>query len=329
MSSNHVAAVLAYNRRDLTLACPRSLRAQNVPDLVVDAHLLDDASVNGTGAAIARLFPDVRLLHGDGTFYWNGGMQARFAAAMQGDYDWYLWLNDDVRLDGNAVRLLLETERELTERTSVPVLASRTTRDPVTGEVPYGGVVHPHRWRPLRSVLVQPGDQPPPCDTMYGNVVLVPRDVTRRIENIHPAFVQLMGDFDDGLRPHAAGCSVWLARVTVGTCPQDPPHDGSLVRSLLPGLFAAAVVALAVGLLRMTLSSEVSSPLALLAAEFLLAALAYAIGVRVWPLPDARRELWSSASTFGALGRVGPWRWRLALLVLGPPGVATTGGQPP
>ena len=43
MSSNHVAAVLAYNRRDLTLACPRSLRAQNVPDLVVDAYVLDDA----------------------------------------------------------------------------------------------------------------------------------------------------------------------------------------------------------------------------------------------------------------------------------------------
>ena len=31
MSSNHVAVVLAYNRRDLTLACLRSLRAQNVP----------------------------------------------------------------------------------------------------------------------------------------------------------------------------------------------------------------------------------------------------------------------------------------------------------
>ena len=43
MSSDHVVAVLAYNRRDLTLACPRSLRAQNVPDLVVDAYVLDDA----------------------------------------------------------------------------------------------------------------------------------------------------------------------------------------------------------------------------------------------------------------------------------------------
>ena len=101
-----------------------------------------------------------------------------------------------------------------------------------------------------------------------------------------------------------------------------------VVRALLPGLFAAALVALAVGVLRMTLSSAVSSPFALLAAEFVVAILAYAVGVRVWPLPDARRQLWSCASTFGALGSVGRWRWRLALLVLGPPDAAPTGGEP-
>jgi GT2 family glycosyltransferase len=229
MGRVRVAAVLAaYNRRDLTLTCLRSLRAQSVPDLVLDTYVLDDASVDGTGKAIARRFPDVKVLQGNGTYYWNGGMRAAFAAAMQEDYDYYLWLNDDVQLDGNAVRILLETERELTERTSGPVLVSGATRDPVTGEVTYGGVVHPHRWRPLRSVLVQPGDQPLPCDTMHGNVVLVPREVTRRIGNIDPAFVQLMGDFDYGLRARAAGCSVWLARGTVGTCSQNPPHDESV-----------------------------------------------------------------------------------------------------
>ena len=81
-----------------------------------------------------------------------------------------------------------------------------------------------------------------------------------------------------------------------------------VIRSLLPGLFAAAVVGLALGLVRITLSSETSSPFALLAAEFLVGILSYAIGVRLWPLPDRRRELWSSASAFGVLGRVGRWR---------------------
>jgi len=102
-----------------------------------------------------------------------------------------------------------------------------------------------------------------------------------------------------------------------------------VIRSLLPGLFAAAVVGLALGLVRITLSSEISSPFALLTAEFLVGILAYAIGVRVWPLPNARRELWSTASAFDVLGRVGGWRWRLALLVLGAPREVPTGTEPP
>ena len=101
-----------------------------------------------------------------------------------------------------------------------------------------------------------------------------------------------------------------------------------VIRSLLPGLFAAAVVGLALGLVRITVSSEISSPLALLVVEFLVGILAYSIGVRVWPLPDARRELWSNASAFGVLGRVGRWRWRLALLILGAPREVPTATEP-
>ena len=101
-----------------------------------------------------------------------------------------------------------------------------------------------------------------------------------------------------------------------------------VIRSLVPGLFAAAVVGLALGLVRITLSSEISSPFALLTAEFLVGILAYAIGVRLLPVHNARRELWSTASAFGVLGRVGGWRWRLALLVLGAPREVPTGTEP-
>jgi lipopolysaccharide exporter len=101
-----------------------------------------------------------------------------------------------------------------------------------------------------------------------------------------------------------------------------------VIRSLLPGLFAAAVVGLGLGLVRITLSSEIPSPFALLSVEFLVGILTYALGVRVWPLPNARRELWSSARDLGVLGPVGGWRWRLALLVLGPPQELPEGTEP-
>ena len=132
-------------------------------------------------------------------------MRQAFAAAIVGDYDHYLWLNDDVYLDDGALAVLLDTERRLCQRGEAVIVVG-STRDPQTGELTYGGVVHPHRWRPLRSELVEPGDAPRPCDTMNGQVVLISRAVVQRIGNIDPAFVQQMGDFDYGLRARAAGC---------------------------------------------------------------------------------------------------------------------------
>src|SRR6266498_2334611 len=91
-----VAAVMAaYNRRELTLACLRSLRAQRAPGVTLDAFVLDDASTDGTGQAIAEEFPEAALLRGTGRLYWNGGMRTAFGAAIAGDYDYYLWMNDD------------------------------------------------------------------------------------------------------------------------------------------------------------------------------------------------------------------------------------------
>jgi GT2 family glycosyltransferase len=222
-TTTRVATVLAaYNRRDLTLACLRSLRAQQLPGVVLDAFVLDDASSDGTAAAIAEEFPEVSVLHGNGKLYWNGGMRRAFAAAMAGDYDYYLWMNDDTELDDGALAVLLDSERQLRERGHDAVIVAGSTRHPDTGELTYGGVVRPYRWRPMRSELVEPGDTPRPCDTMNGNATLISRAVVRRVGNIDPAFVQQMGDFDYGLRARAAGCSVWIAPGTVGTCASHP-----------------------------------------------------------------------------------------------------------
>jgi GT2 family glycosyltransferase len=172
MGMTRVAAVMAaYNRRELTLACLRSLEAQQVPSVELDVFVLDDASSDGTGQAIAEQFPQVNVLR---------------------------------------------------DRGEEAAIVARSTRHPATGELTSGGVVHPFRWRPLRSVLVEPGNEPRPCHTMNGNTTLVPRAVVRRVGNIDPAFVQQMGDFDYGLRARAAGCSVWIAPGTVATCASHP-----------------------------------------------------------------------------------------------------------
>ena len=247
-----VAALLAaHNRRELTLACLRSLRAQQVPGVTLDIFALDDASTDGTGEQIAEQFPEVTLLHGDGALYWNGGMRKAFAAAMADDYDHYLWMNDDTALDEGALTVLLDTERQLRTRALEPVIVVGSTRHPETGELTYGGIIQPYRWRPLHIRLVQPGAEPRPCETMNGNVVLIPRDVARRVGNVDPAFVQQMADIDYGRRARAAGCSVWVAPGTIGTCAPNtrpPPGERPLLdelrwlwstKELKPGPWAA------------------------------------------------------------------------------------------
>jgi GT2 family glycosyltransferase len=218
-----VAAVLAaHNRRDLTLACLGSLRRQGAEGLVVDAYVLDDASSDGTGAAVAARFPEATVLQGDGQLYWNGGMRRALAAAMAGDYDHYLWMNDDTRLDDGALAVLLAAEAALRRRTGGPVIVAGSTRHPDTGELTYGGVVRPSRWRRLHWELVAPAAVPLPCETMNGNAVLVPRAVVDRVGNIDLRFSHAMGDYDYGLRARRAGCSVWVAPGTVGTCASHP-----------------------------------------------------------------------------------------------------------
>ena len=210
-----IAAVMAvYNRRELTLACLSSLSAQRVPGATLDVYVLDDASNDGTSEAIAEHFPEITLLHADGKQYWNGGMRRAFGAAIAQDYDYYLWMNDDTCLDEGALALLLDAEQFVGDRGATPAIVAGSTRHPDTGELTYGGVVRASRWRPLRHELVAPGDEPRSCDTMNGNATLIS----------DPAFVQQMGDFDYGLRARQAGCSVWIAPGTVGTCASHPPR---------------------------------------------------------------------------------------------------------
>jgi GT2 family glycosyltransferase len=156
-------------------------------------------------------------------------MRRALAAAMAGDYDYYLWMNDDTRLvDNGVLALLLQTERQLRERGHNPVILAGTTRHPETGELTYGGHVRLSRRRPLRWTQVPPGSEPRRCETMNGNVVLVPRAVVQMVGNIDPAYVQQMGDLDYGLRASAAGCEVWIAPGTVGVCASHPPRRTDL-----------------------------------------------------------------------------------------------------
>ncbi|GGI05406.1 glycosyltransferase family 2 protein [Egicoccus halophilus] len=211
-----------HERRERTLACLRSLRTQQGLDGVgVEVVLVDAGSRDGTADAVEAAHPEVTVLRRGDELFWNGGMRVALAEAHRSDPDHYLWLNDDVDLDADALRTLLDTFATL-EPSDGPCIVVGSTRDPATGELTYGGVVRPHRFRPTSYDLIEPGPAPRRAETMNGNVVLVPRAVVGQIGNLAAAYTHGFGDYDYGHRAELAGFAVWVAPGTIGTCSRNP-----------------------------------------------------------------------------------------------------------
>lgn len=218
----NVTAILAcHNRRAKTLACLDALARQAGP-CHLRVVLFDDGCTDGTAAAVRRDHPDVEIIAGAGDGYWAGGMRVAFAAALAGAPDFVLWLNDDVQLAPDALARLLETHADRVRQGEPLCLIGGAVADPVSGHTTYAGVARPHARRPLRFEHKPPHPtEPSRCDTLVGNVVLVPRLTAETVGGLDPAFRHTLADLDYGLRVAAAGGWVGLAPGHVGWCVRD------------------------------------------------------------------------------------------------------------
>ena len=128
--------ITCHNRKEKTLTCLTDLMNQDViSDIDLNVYLVDDGSTDSTGNAVKQNFPQVNVLQGDGTLYWNGGMRFAFSEAMKNNYDYYLWLNDDTFLYSNAIKLLLETSNDMKRQKGKDVIVTGTIKDIDTEKV--------------------------------------------------------------------------------------------------------------------------------------------------------------------------------------------------
>ena len=177
--------ITCHNRKEKTLNCLSNLLNQDfISNVNLDIYLVDDGSSDGTSEAVKEKYPHMNILKGDGTLYWNGGMRFAFFEAMKNDYDYYLWLNDDTYLSDNALKLLIETSISRKEKSKKDVIVTGTIKDIEPGKVNYGGRLQKSKLQPLKFILLDSRAEPQPCDTFNGNVVLIPRAVTKEIGNI-------------------------------------------------------------------------------------------------------------------------------------------------
>lgn len=221
-----------HNRREKTLAALVSLQRQHdlPPGTSVRVHLVDAGSSDGTAAAVAEHFPHVEVAAAPPDVFWGEGMRiASRNSCRPGlpDWNYQLWLNDDVQLADHALAHLLSTARQV-GCGAVVVGAVRSldgTRTTYSGRRLRGP--SRRRLRGLDLLVVEPTGRPEPCDTYNGNVVLVPRSVRQRVGDIDPRFRHGMGDYDHGFRVRKVGIGVFVTPRHVGSCDTNPPLTGS------------------------------------------------------------------------------------------------------
>jgi GT2 family glycosyltransferase len=221
------ALITCFNRRQHTLTALTTLFQQKgIQDIHLKVFLVDDGCTDGTGEAVRSGFPQVSVLKGNGSLFWDGGMRMAYDAAMKEGFDAYLLFNDDTKLyDDALIRLVNCADAQLAK--GQPTIITGTTITPGTTVPSYGGKNWRVRGLAKHLLIVAPDPERAIfCDTMNGNFVLVPKEITRVLGNLEKGFTQQFGDFDYGLRAQRAGFKVAIAPGFSGEC-RDNPTTGT------------------------------------------------------------------------------------------------------
>lgn len=192
-----------FNRKEITQKCLKSLFVFNIS---FDVYIVDDGSTDGTFEMIISEFSEVNVIKGDGSLYWNRGMHKAWEYAKKKNYEYYLWLNDDVELYSNAFEEILDCSKTYNHKNIISGLIE--TKD--KSRLLYGGY-------DKQKKLIQSSGEMNSITYLNGNFVLIPKFVFKKIGNLDPIFHHDLGDVDYGLRAQKEGVMVYSTRKPIGS----------------------------------------------------------------------------------------------------------------
>lgn len=199
-----IAAILTcHNRKVKTEICLSSL-FHVLPKCEV--FLVDDGSTDGTSEMVSRKFPNVHLLHGSGNLFWNRGMYTVWTEAQKGDFEYYLWLNDDVTLYSDFFDELLNCY----DLAKGDAIIAGLIEDGKSKKIIYGGY-------DKNKKILQPSPMLQDVKYMNGNVVLVSKSIVEKIGILDPRYHHDLGDVDYGLMALRNNIPIYATRKAVAS----------------------------------------------------------------------------------------------------------------
>lgn len=180
-----------HNRKEITLNCLKALK--EIKDLQrYHVLIIDDGSTDGTGAAIQALYPEIKILTGDGNLWWTGAIALGMQYAYEQGAEYLIWLNDDCLLPSSAIANLVSFCQEHEDA----IIGGQGVEAENQSAIVFGG--KRKTWQGYR--FIHPPEQTvTPCDLLSGNLVCIPR-----------AVIDQIGYPDAQAMPHYGGDSLYL-----------------------------------------------------------------------------------------------------------------------
>lgn len=209
-----------FNRKAKTLSCLESLENQELPaGWSVEVFLTDDASSDGTAAAVKTCYPDAHVFHGNGSLFWAGGMRHTWKQALHSDCDFYLLLNDDTLLFNTALTELVSCSLRAAN-TASPAMCIGSTVDSATGKLSYGGKKLSSKFL-WSSYNIHSETDYLHCDFSNANILLVPKQVVAHLGILSSRYTHGLADYDYTLKAKKAGFNLVTAPGFLGSCTDD------------------------------------------------------------------------------------------------------------
>jgi GT2 family glycosyltransferase len=194
----------AHNNKPEVMAVLECLERQRYGEL--DVLLVDDGSTDGTYEAVARRFPRVRMLLGDGRLWWTGANVVGVADIMNTarEPDFILLLNNDVSVEEDYVGELVKCSELLGRAIVGSTIVDEERRDHLMA-----GIRMDQRLRITQNAdasVICRREYDDSVDVLPGRGTLVPVEVFARIGTFNQRRLPHYGaDYEFSIRAKRAG----------------------------------------------------------------------------------------------------------------------------